>query len=208
MSHLTVRSAYRDLADRINRFPQGAPPSDVLFAILKLLFSEREAGLVALLPIRPFTVEDAARRWKMPEAEARQGARRAGRPRHPAGHRAPRRPAHLRPAAADGRLLRVLDDAGAERHRPEAAGRAVLPVPERRRGVHPRPVRPRRNAGSGRVFVNEAAVPAELSLHVLDYERASEVVEDVDARSASASATAGTRCSTSGRRATRRSTSA
>jgi ferredoxin len=28
----------------------------------------------------------------------------------------------------------------------------------------------------GRVFVNEAAVPAELSLHVLDYERASEVV--------------------------------
>ncbi len=72
MSHLTVRSAYRDLADRINRFPQGAPPSDVLFAILKLLFSEREAGLVALLPIRPFTVEDAARRWKMPEAEARR----------------------------------------------------------------------------------------------------------------------------------------
>ena len=72
MSHHTVRSAYRDLADRINRFPQGAPPSDVLFAILKLLFSEREAGLVALLPIRPFTVEDAAGRWKMPEAEARR----------------------------------------------------------------------------------------------------------------------------------------
>ena len=57
MSHLTVRSAYQDLADRINRFPQGAPPSDLLFAILKLLFSEREAGLVAQLPLRPFTVD-------------------------------------------------------------------------------------------------------------------------------------------------------
>ena len=72
MSHLTVRSAYRDLADRLNRFPQGAPPSDLLFDILTLLFSEREAGLVAQLPIRPFTAADAARRWKVPEAEARR----------------------------------------------------------------------------------------------------------------------------------------
>jgi len=72
MSHLTVRSAYEDLASRINRFPQGAPPTDLLFAILKLLFSEREAGLVAQLPIRPFTVNDAAARWKMPEAEAQK----------------------------------------------------------------------------------------------------------------------------------------
>jgi hypothetical protein len=72
MSHLTVRSAYRDLADRLNRFPQGAPPTDRLFDILALLFSEREAGLVAQLPIRPFTADEAARRWNVPEAEARR----------------------------------------------------------------------------------------------------------------------------------------
>jgi hypothetical protein len=39
----------------LNRFPQGAPPSETLYQILKILFSEREAGLVAQLPIKPFT---------------------------------------------------------------------------------------------------------------------------------------------------------
>ena len=77
MSHHTVRSAYQDLVDRINRFPQGAPPSDVLFAILKLLFSEREAGLVAQLPVRPFTVHDAAARWTMAEVPPALGQRSA-----------------------------------------------------------------------------------------------------------------------------------
>ena len=65
MAHQTVRAGYEQLVDRLNRFPQGAPPSDVLYAILKMLFSEREAGLVALLPIRPFTVKRASRIWKM-----------------------------------------------------------------------------------------------------------------------------------------------
>src|SRR5512140_1003716 len=70
MSHLALRSAYQDLADRLNRFPQGAPASEVLFRILKMLFSEREAGLVAQLPIKPFTAAEAAARWKVTEAEA------------------------------------------------------------------------------------------------------------------------------------------
>ena len=78
MSHLTVRSAYGDLADRINRFPQGAPPSDLLFAILKLLFSEREAGLVAQLPIRPFTAQDAAAPLEDARGRGAAGARRVG----------------------------------------------------------------------------------------------------------------------------------
>ena len=66
MGHATARGGYRDLVDRLNRSPQGAPPSDLLYRILALLFSEREAGLVALLPIRPFTVETAARVWASP----------------------------------------------------------------------------------------------------------------------------------------------
>ena len=70
--HLAHRSAYQRLTDRLNRFPQGAPPSESLFAIQKLLFSEREAALVAALPIRPFRAEKAAEIWKVPLAEARR----------------------------------------------------------------------------------------------------------------------------------------
>jgi ferredoxin len=72
MAHHTVKRGYLDLADRINRFPQGAPRSELLYRILELLFSESEARLVALLPIRPFTTEKAARVWKMGATEARK----------------------------------------------------------------------------------------------------------------------------------------
>jgi len=72
MAHHTVRSGYESLVDRLNRLPQGAPPSDTLHAILKLLFSEKEAGLVALLPIRPFTAGHAAKVWKMKQSEAQK----------------------------------------------------------------------------------------------------------------------------------------
>jgi formate hydrogenlyase subunit 6/NADH:ubiquinone oxidoreductase subunit I len=65
MAHRTIKSSYEQLVERLNRFPQGAPPSDLLYAILKLLFTEKEAALVSLLPIKPFTVETASRAWKM-----------------------------------------------------------------------------------------------------------------------------------------------
>ena len=55
MAHRINKSNYSRLVERLNRFPQGAPPSDLLFKILNQLFSEEEAGLVSLLPIRPFT---------------------------------------------------------------------------------------------------------------------------------------------------------
>jgi len=71
MAHATARGAYGALVDRLNRFPQGAPPSDLLYRILSLLFTEREAGLVARLPVRPVTARRAARIWGMREAEAR-----------------------------------------------------------------------------------------------------------------------------------------
>jgi len=65
MAHHTIKSGYYRLIDRLNRFPQGAPPSKLLNQILKMLFSEKEAELVSLLPIKPFTVEKAGRIWKM-----------------------------------------------------------------------------------------------------------------------------------------------
>jgi Pyruvate/2-oxoacid:ferredoxin oxidoreductase delta subunit len=70
MSHIVGKSAYKSLEERINRFPQGAPPSETLYKILGVLFSEKEAALVAQLPIKPFTVGIASRVWKMDEAAA------------------------------------------------------------------------------------------------------------------------------------------
>lgn len=69
---MTDLKPYHHLVDRLNRFPQGAPPSDSLYAILKILFSEREAGLAAQLPIKPFSAADASRIWKMDLVEARK----------------------------------------------------------------------------------------------------------------------------------------
>lgn len=70
MSHITSRAAYESLQERLNRFPQGAPPSDTLYKILEILFSEKEASLVAQLPIRPFTVKKAASIWGVSHEEA------------------------------------------------------------------------------------------------------------------------------------------
>jgi len=70
MGHLTSRDAYRNLEDRINRFTQGAPASPTLTKILEVLFTEKEARQVAMLPIRPFTLKKAASVWGISEAEA------------------------------------------------------------------------------------------------------------------------------------------
>ncbi len=72
MAHATTRGAYAALAERLNRFPQGAPPSDLLYRILGILVSEREAGLIARLPIRPFDAPKAARIWGTSVPEARK----------------------------------------------------------------------------------------------------------------------------------------
>ena len=70
MSHLTSKEGYTHLIDRLNRFPLGAPPSQTLYKILSLLFTPQEAELVSLLPIKPFKVEVAAQNWKMTLAQA------------------------------------------------------------------------------------------------------------------------------------------
>ena len=72
MSHTVLKTGYAELIDRLNRFPQGAPPSESLYRILQVLFSEREARLVALLPIKPFTARQASRVWQMEPLAARR----------------------------------------------------------------------------------------------------------------------------------------
>ncbi len=70
MGHLTTRDAYRNLSDRINWFTQGAPKSETLYKILQVLYTEKEAKWVALLPVRPFTIKRAAKVWNTTEYKA------------------------------------------------------------------------------------------------------------------------------------------
>ena len=38
MAHITAKNAYKSLEERINKFPQGAPPSKTLYQILDVDF--------------------------------------------------------------------------------------------------------------------------------------------------------------------------
>jgi len=72
MAHHSTKSGYAQLIDRLNRFPQGAPPSKLLNKILKIFFSAKTAELVSLLPIKPFSVATASRIWKMDKPSAQK----------------------------------------------------------------------------------------------------------------------------------------
>lgn len=70
ISHINAKNAYKSLEERINKFPQGAPSSETLYKILNVLFTEKEASLVAQLPIKPFRIKTAAKIWSVSESEA------------------------------------------------------------------------------------------------------------------------------------------
>ncbi len=72
MAHLNHKEAYKKLSDRINLFPQGAPPSELLFKILEMLFNKKEAEFISQLPLRPFTIERAAKLTKKSELETQK----------------------------------------------------------------------------------------------------------------------------------------
>jgi ferredoxin len=180
MAHLAARSGYQRLADRLNKGPQGAPPSELLFRILRVLMSEKEAALVALVPFKPFTVKTAARAWKVSELEARQ--------------------------ALDGLASRaILLDIEGRRNRyyvlpPPMAGFFEFSMMRLRGDVDQKLlaelyyryitveedfIKALFTEGEtqlGRTFVNEAVLTNENALHVLDYERASEVIQTASHR--------------------------
>jgi ferredoxin len=183
MAHHTSGSAYAKLTERLNRFPQGAPPSNLLSGILQLLFREREAELVALLPIRPFTARTAARIWHMREAEARKTLE----------------------AMAERALLVDFEQNGEVRYvlPPPMAGFFEFALMRVRRDIDQKLlselffeylnvqedfVRELFTHGEtqiGRTFVHEPALSSENALHVLDYERASEVIRSARHRGVS-----------------------
>ncbi|MCX5791523.1 MAG: 4Fe-4S dicluster domain-containing protein [Elusimicrobia bacterium] len=174
MAHHIMKSGYAALADRLDRYPQGIARSELLFRILRVLFSEKEAGLVSLLPIKPFTAGTAAAAWKLPLAETR----------------------NLLDALAQKALLLDTESYGETTYvlPPPMAGFFEFSLMRTRGDIDQKALselfRDYLNVEEefiknlftpgetqfGRVFVHEPALPADNGLHVLDYEKASEVI--------------------------------
>jgi Pyruvate/2-oxoacid:ferredoxin oxidoreductase delta subunit len=173
--HNTIKANnYAKLSGRLNKLPQGAYESELLFKILKILFSEREAGLVSLLPIRPFPAKQAAKIWKLPVDEAFK---------------------ILNELAERGILLDA-EEKGTIIYSmpPPMAGFFEFSLMRYRNDINQKQlsllfyeymnieedfIKGLFTEGTtqlGRVFVNEEVLSNENSLHVLDYERASEVI--------------------------------
>lgn len=184
MSHHLQKSGYTALVDRLNRFPQGAPPSELLYKILSILFREKEAALVSLLPIRPFTAEQAACRWKTSVAEARKV---------------------LDELAGRAILLDTENEKGVQTWvlPPPMAGFFEFSLMRTRGDIDQKVlselfyqylnveedfVRELFADGEtrlGRAFVHEPALPEEPGLLILDYERATEVIRTASVRGVS-----------------------
>ena len=60
MAHHTAKDGFHKFADRLNLFPQGAPPTDLLFKTLRVMVTEDEATWLSQVPIRPFKAAKAA----------------------------------------------------------------------------------------------------------------------------------------------------
>ena len=69
MSHMIGKESYKSLEERLNKFPQGTPPSETLYMILSLMFTEEEAALISLLPFREFNIKTTGKLWKKSKAE-------------------------------------------------------------------------------------------------------------------------------------------
>lgn len=165
---------YNNLARRLNRFPQGAPPTELLFKILKILFSEKEAQLVSELPIKPFTHKKAAEIWKLNLSDAK---------------------IILNDLADRGILLDYENNENTfyvlpppmagffefsmMRYRKDINQKVLAELFYQYLNVEEDFIKSLFTEGEtqlGRVFVNESVLTNENALHVLDYERASEVV--------------------------------
>jgi len=147
----------------------------LLFQILEVLFTPAEAELIAQLPIKPFTAEIAGRLWKKSETEARN---------------------ILEALASRGMMLDIDSRHGQTFVMPPPMA-GFFEFSMMRIGNHydqkllaelfyqylnveedfVKALFANGETQVGRVFVNERALNAENTLHVLDYERASEVVE-------------------------------
>ena len=176
MSHNhTHGSPYTRLMERLNRFPQGAPESKLLYDILKILMTEKEAGLMAQLPIKPFDVHKAAQVWQMPQHEAQK----------------------MLDGLASKALIVDIEQNGQQIYAvpPPMAGFFEFSLMRVRHDIDQKTLselfyqyitveedfmRDLVCGGDiqmGRIFPQEPQIPDEYALHVLDYERATNVID-------------------------------
>ena len=175
MAHQTLKNSYTRLADRLNRFPQGAPVSGLLFQILGILFSEKEAGLISLLPIKPFTVKKASQIWKKNLSDSQK----------------------ILDALADRGILVDIEQKSRTVYTlpPPMAGFFEFSLMRVRQDIDQkvlselfyqylnveedfiRDLFTRGETQLGRTFIHEPVLSKENALHVLDYERASEIIK-------------------------------
>ena len=178
MAHRTPRSNYRKLNDRLNLYPQGAPPSDLLYRILALLFTEKEAELVAGLPIRPFTAEKAAANWRVPLAEAEKTLERLTSRALLVDIRNNGTTEYVLPPPMAGFFEFAL-----MRTRGDIDQKLLSELYEQYITEEEDFVRQLFLTGKtqlGRVFVQEDMLGSEHALHVLDYEKATQVIATAD----------------------------
>lgn len=175
MSHITSKTAYQNLEERLNRFPQGAPPTDTLYQILAILFSEKEAELVAQLPIKPFTAVKAAKIWHMSVLEAER----------------------ILDGLASKCILLDMEISGETRYMlpPPMAGFLEFSMMRTRNDIDQHLLGElfyqymnveedfvkelffSTETRLGRVFVNESVLEADNMVQILDYERASHIIK-------------------------------
>ncbi|PKM87694.1 MAG: (Fe-S)-binding protein [Firmicutes bacterium HGW-Firmicutes-12] len=175
MSHISSKSTYKTLVERLNRFPQGAPASETLYKILAILFSEKEAALVAQLPIKPFTAKKAATIWGMSEISAFK----------------------ILNGLASRCILLDMETNGETRYMlpPPMAGFLEFSMMRTRNDIDQKLLAElfyqymnveeafvkdlffSTETRLGRVFVNESSLEAENTVHILDYEKASYIIK-------------------------------
>ncbi len=180
MSHQSLKNGYAELVDRLNRFPQGAPPSETLFKILNILFSEREAQLVAMLPIKPFDINKASQVWKMPLLETQKVLDELS------------SRAILVDVEWEGKITYTLPPPMAGffefsmmRMRGDIDQKLLGELFYQYMNVEEEFIRELFYQGEtqlGRVFVHEPVLTSENAIHVLDYERASQVIQQATQR--------------------------
>jgi len=175
MAHHTIKSGYNKLVERLNRYPQGAPPSELLNKILQILFMEKEAELVSLLPIKPFTADKASSIWNMDSIAAEKILNELASRALLVDIEKNGKSVYALPPPMAGffefSMMRIRDDIDQK---------ALSELFYQYLNVEEDFIRALFTEGEtqlGRTFVHETVLSNENAIHVLDYERASEVIK-------------------------------
>ncbi len=173
------RTGYHRLAVRLNRFPQGAPPSQQLFDILEILFSKQEAEWVSRLPVRVFTAKRAARALNMSLSRTRSVLNHLCRKALLVDIRQNGSTTYCLPPPMAGffefSLMRRRTDIDQKRlaelfyryiNLDEDFSKALFAVG---------------HTQLGRIFVDESQIPNRSHLEVMEHERATEAIKAADA---------------------------